>query len=193
MLSMPSSIAERTEFLLGNELENPGKQIAEVIGRLEKAGATVVGIPCNTAHASEIFGVTKQRLRQMDSGIRVLSLIDSAIKGVKEMFPTFTRIGVLSTIGTLRFGIYTKALQAAGLRACEIDTDLQAETIHPAIYDPAYGIKARSNPVNSRARQYLISGIRQLKSQGAELVIKGRSKGGKLPRPAHAPHLHPCR
>ena len=173
MLSMPSSIADRTEFLLGSESENPGMQIAEVIGRLEKAGSTVVGIPCNTAHANEIFTVIRQKLRQMGSGIRVLSLIDEAIRTVKERFPASTRIGVLSTTGTLRFGIYTGALQNAGLQACELDPDLQTEIIHPAIYDPVYGIKARSNPVTSRARQNLINGIRQLKSQGAELVIKG--------------------
>ena len=178
MLSMPSSIADRTEFLLGNVLENPGIQIAEVIGRLEKARATVVGIPCNTAHASEIFTVIKQKLRQMNSDIHVLNLIDEAIKSVKEKFPTFTRIGVLSTTGTNRFGIYAGALKNAGLRVCEIDPDLQAEIIHPAIYDPVYGIKARSNPVSSRARQNLISGIRQLKSQEAELVIKGCTEIG---------------
>jgi len=173
MLSMSSSISDRTEFLLDSELENPGIHISEVIRRLEKAGATVVGIPCNTAHAGEIFAVIKQKLVQMGSGIRVLSLIDEAISVVKERFPASTRIGVLSTTGTLRFGIYTGALQTAGLQACELDPDLQTEIIHPAIYDPVYGIKARSNPVTSRARQNLINGIRHLKSQGAELVIKG--------------------
>ena len=173
LLSMPSSISDRTGFLLGSELENPGIQIAEVIGRLEKAGSTVAGIPCNTAHASEIITVTKQRLSQTGSGICLLNLIDEAIKTVKERFPAFTRIGVLSTIGTQQIGIYTMTLQNAGLQACGIDTDMQAETIHPAIYDPVYGIKAQSDPVTPLARQNLLRGVRQLISQGAELVIKG--------------------
>jgi len=173
LLSVPSSIADRTEFLLGNVSENPGIGIAEVIGRLEKAGATVVGIPCNTAHADEIFTVTKQKLRQMGSAVRLLNLIDEAVKTVRVCFPALTRVGVLSTTGTQRYGIYSKALQNAGLQVREVDADLQAGTIHPAIFDTDYGIKARSNPVTLRARQNLIQGIRQLQSQGAELVIKG--------------------
>lgn len=173
LLNMPSSIADRTEFLLGNEVENPGVQIAKVIGRLEKAGATVVGIPCNTVHAGKIFDVTKQRLRQVGSAINLLNLIDEVIKTVTERYPSFSKIGVLSTTGTNRVGIYTGALRHAGLQAIEIEHNMQVETIHPAIVDPVYGIKAMSNPVTSRARQDLIDGIRQLKSQGAELVIKG--------------------
>ena len=173
LLNMPSSIADRTEFLLGNEVENPGIQIAEVIGRLEKAGATVVGIPCNTAHAGKIFDATKQGLRQMGSAIQLLNLIDEAVKTVTEKFPLFSRVGVLSTTGSHRVGIYAGALRNAGLQAIDIEPEMQMETIHPAIVDPVYGIKAMSNPVTPRARQDLISGIRQLKSQGAELVIKG--------------------
>ncbi|MBT8073778.1 MAG: aspartate racemase, partial [Xanthomonadales bacterium] len=48
MLSMPSSITDRTEYLIGQNGENPGLGIADVIKRLEAAGATVAGIPCNT-------------------------------------------------------------------------------------------------------------------------------------------------
>lgn len=173
LLSLPASIADRTEYLLGKNPENPGIQIAEVIRRLEEAGATVVGIPCNTAHADEIFTVTTQNLRQMGSAIRVLSLIDAAVNSVLARFPAISRIGVLSTTGTQRVGIYTRALKNAGLQVIEIDAGMQDESIHPAIVDAVYGIKAQSNPVTARARQDLLSGIRQLKSQGAELVIKG--------------------
>ena len=173
MLSLSSTILDRTEYLLGEVDINPGIAIGEVLLKLEKAGATVAGIPCNTAHASEIFGTMREHLSSANSKIQVLSLIDEVIKTVRGRFPTFTKIGVLSTTGTNQFGIYSDALPAQGLSPVLIEQKMQEEVIHPAIYDPQYGIKAQSNPVTHKARADLVRGIEQLKSQGAELVIKG--------------------
>ena len=173
MLNLPATIPDRTEYLLGIVAKNPGFAIAEVLLKMEKMGATVAGIPCNTAHADEILQATRDHLRQMGSQIKLLSLIDEVVKIVRGRFPTFTKIGVLSTTGTNQFGIYTNALLANGLTPVLIEPKMQEEVIHPAIYDPHYGIKAKSDPVEKKARIDLISGIRQLKSQGAELVIKG--------------------
>lgn len=173
MFSMPSSITDRTEFLLGHSGDNPGVQIAGVVSRLEAAGATVAGIPCNTAHAEAIFSSILESLERAGSEILLLNLVDEVIESIRSRHPNSGNIGVLSTTGTHQLGIYTKALEAVGLRAVSVEPDMQESLIHPAIYAPAYGIKAHSNPTKSRARQDLITGIKWLKSRGAELVIKG--------------------
>jgi aspartate racemase len=173
MFSLSSTILDRTEYLLEKVDKNPGVAIAKVLIRLEKAGASVAGIPCNTAHAAKIFNAMQAYLSAAKSKIQVLSLIDEAINTVRGRFPKLSQIGVLATTGTNQFGIYTDALITKGLTPVLIERKMQEEVIHPAIYDPGYGIKAVSNPVTPRARQDLIKGIDMLKSRGAELVIKG--------------------
>ena len=59
LFSVPAQIPDRTEFLLGREKTNPAIAISEIILTLEKAGARVVGIPCNTAHSPRIFDVIR--------------------------------------------------------------------------------------------------------------------------------------
>ena len=51
MLSAPHKVVDRTGFLIGDTSTNPGIAIANIINTLVSNGATVIGIPCNTAHA----------------------------------------------------------------------------------------------------------------------------------------------
>ncbi len=67
MLSLSGSIADRTEYLEGKVDVNPGLAIAGVLKRLEEAGATVAGIPCNTAHAPGIFSFIEKELQAKDA------------------------------------------------------------------------------------------------------------------------------
>ncbi len=173
MLSLSSTILDRTEYLTGKVKMNPGKAIANVILQIEKLGATVAGIPCNTAHAPEIFNVTKQVLTDNNASINLLNMVDETIKAIIANHPNAKKIGVLSTTGTFQFGIYSRPLQNSGLEPIVPDIERQERIIHPAIYDKIYGIKAKSNPVTDRAKEDLLDSILFLKQNGAELVIKG--------------------
>ena len=173
MFNLSSKILDRTEFLLGEIETNPGYAIAEVLLKLESAGARVAGIPCNTAHADEIMEIIRIQLNKAESNIELLSLINSAIQHTKMLLPDVKQVGVLSTTGTNQFGIYQKALEKGELQCLEVPRSMQENTIHPAIYDSVYGIKAKANPVTKRARNDLLSGIDYLAQQGAEVVIKG--------------------
>ena len=173
LLSVPSGIMDRTDYLLGKSGINPAFAIAEVLIKLEAAGAGVAGIPCNTVHAPEIFSLILERIHRRDSRIKVLHLINETVSHIGISHPDLTRIGVLSTTGTYRSGIYQNALEKSGYRVILPPAEMQERLIHPAVYDPEYGIKARSNPVHPRARENLLSGIRYLKDQGAEAVIMG--------------------
>ena len=82
------------------------------------------------------------------------------------------KVGVLSTTGTYKFGIYSRPLKEAKLKLFVPDFETQDKVVHAAIYNKEYGIKAKANPVTDKARKDLLDVARQLVDQGAELIIK---------------------
>lgn len=169
--SQPHRIADRTEFLLGTNAKNPAYAMAEIILELEQGGATVIGIPCNTAHVPDIYGVIVKALLDANSNIRLLHIVEEAANYVKANV-TGTKVGVLSTNGTRKTGLYKSTLEASGLEVIEPDDDLQ-NRVHAAIYDKTYGIKSVFSPVSNRAREEILHAITQLKHAGAQSVILG--------------------
>lgn len=173
LFSIPSKIGDRTEYLLGNAVENPGNAISKIILDLERSGATVVGIPCNTAHSDEIFSVILKELAARGSQVEVLHMINETMEAIKSHFPQYSKIGVLSTTGTYKQKLYSDALKANALSAIEPTLEMQENVVHPAIYHPDYGIKAHSDPFHPKAKENLDQAINYLKENGAEAVILG--------------------
>lgn len=173
LLSMSSGIMDRTEYVLGEVKENPGTAIAKVLLKLQDSGATIAGIPCNTAHSYEIFNRINLELKKNTATITVLHMIDETLSYIAANHPNITRVGVLSTTGTYKTGLYTNALQSKGFEAITPSLAMQEELIHPAIYHPSYGIKSESNPIAPQARENLIKGISFLKERGAQAIILG--------------------
>src|SRR5690606_27148714 len=172
LLSVPENTPDRTAFLLGEEQNNPAYPISELFLHLEKSGATVAAIPCNTAHAQPIFGVVKQALRKAKSRLRLLNLIEETVTFIKQELPPGAVVGVLSTTGTRKAGIYRLALQEAGLEVLEPD-DRWQDRIHAAIYDKGYGIKAHSSPVKPLAVKELTKAMDALIRTGANVIVLG--------------------
>jgi aspartate racemase len=63
-------------------------------------------------------------------------------------------------------------LEPLGFEVLAVDDKLQTEAIHPAIYDPAYGIKACGR-ATEKARNNLLLGAQQLQEAGVEALILG--------------------
>lgn len=173
LFSLSSSIQDRTEYLLGTTSENPGFNIAKIILALEKAGATVVGIPCNTAHSDKIFTVISDELRKNESRIKVLHMIKETVEYISVNYPNYKKIGILSTTGTYIHQLYANDLNNHGYIPIEPTLKMQEEIVHPAIYHPDYGIKSKSNPFHPQAKKNLELAIDYLKSTGAEAIIFG--------------------
>ena len=171
LFSFPGRITDRTEFLRGKEESNPAHAMARVILDLEKAGATVAGIPCNTAHAAPVFDVILSELQKNGSRLELLHMIREVVKYINQELSA-KNIGILCTTGTSRSGVYRDALKEGGLIAVEPGEEWQ-ERIHQAVYSREYGIKAKSFPIKEKARSQLIAAIEHLQTQGAEAVILG--------------------
>jgi aspartate racemase len=170
MLSIPHSIADRTEFLTGESTENPAIAISKVIHKLVDQGATVIGMPCNTAHADPIFN---EILNRIPSKIKLVHMIHEVAQYIKNEYPSFKKIGVLSTAGTSISNVYREGLAQFGLTELKVSSEIQKSAIDPAIYSKTYGVKAFSNPVTEQAKNDLSSGIAHLINNGAEAVILG--------------------
>lgn len=173
LISMSSTIEDRTEYLIGKIKINPALSIIKVLLKLEKAGATIAGIPCNTAHSNEIFKLIQLELKKAKSTIRLLNMIEETVLFIAINYPKVTKVGVLSTTGTYKSKLYTNALTAKGYEVIVPPIEMQETIIHPAIYHKTYGIKTISNPIHPQARENLLHGISYLKEHRAEIVILG--------------------
>ena len=177
LLSMGSKVEDRTQYLLGKVKVNPAISIAKLLLKLQSMGVTVAGIPCNTSHSKEIFDVIKFELKKVNSSIKLLNMIDETISFIDSFYPkNIERIGILSTTGTYKSGIYKIPLLSKGYEVIVPPYEMQEKYIHPAIYDPIYGIKSVSNPINKQARKNLMKGIDFFKENNVEVVILGCSE-----------------
>jgi len=172
VLSLPHLIKDRTAFLMHQEVDNPAYAIVDVIEQLDRIGAKVVGIPCNTAHAPSIFTVVTEELRKKLISVTLINMIDETMDFITSHLPYAGAIGVLATRGTYESGIYSQALQQRGYKAVFPDNQ-RRKTIHQAIYDKKRGIKAKSIQVTKWAAERISKCIDYLYFQGSDCVILG--------------------
>jgi aspartate racemase len=171
-VSRPCAIPDRTQYLLGQASLNPALAIAAQLCLLEQMGAQVAAIPCNTCHAPPIFDVMLSELRAAGSRLQVLHMLREVAQFINSYHPEVQRVGILATTGTCRTGIYLQALEPLGLEVLVPEPALQDELIHPAIYDPVYGLKAMGQATQI-ARNYILEGIEHLRRHGAEAIVLG--------------------
>ena len=62
MISTPHRIPDRTKFIKGEIKKNPAIEISKIIKKLSNQGASIIGMPCNTAHSPIIINEILARL-----------------------------------------------------------------------------------------------------------------------------------
>ena len=186
MISIPHKIPDRSKFLLREIDGNPADGIAEVVHTLFAAGARVIGIPCNTAHAPQIFEKVKTSL---PPGCTLVNLVEEVGRYIVEHHRRVSRVGVLATNGTYFSNIYDDVLKRFGLHVILPDIEIQTGLIHPAVYDPGFGIKSFSSPVTQKATADLRAGISHLKEKSVEIIVLGCTE---IPLAIQAPGDDDC-
>lgn len=173
LASFPDRIADRPAFLLRGAAVNPGEAIGEIMAELAQSGATVIGMPCNTAHSPRILEVALAKLAETGRPAHFVHMIESVVRHVRGRCGEGARVGVLGTLATLQTRLYQDGLERAGLTAVQPD-EAGRERVQDAIANREYGIKARSNPVTERARKLLLEEAGRLVEEGkAEAIILG--------------------
>lgn len=116
----------------------------KVIEKLLILGVEVIGIPCNTSHAPEIFGRVKRAVMSQCPRVRLIHLPTEVVRIIGEKQPPKCRIGLMATNGTCHSKIYQQLLGQSGYQAIVPPMDLQEQIVDRLIYDKKIGIKANS-------------------------------------------------
>jgi aspartate racemase len=102
-------VPDRTRALLAGDTAEVVAALTTTARNLERAGAELIGMPCNTAHAF---------LADIRAAVRVpvLDMPDETARAARGKLGEDAAIGVLATDGTLRAEIYHRGLARHGLR-----------------------------------------------------------------------------
>lgn len=173
LFSLPQMVGDRTAYLLGQEQTNPAYAIAEQLEKMSTLGVSIAVMACNTAHASPIFDVAQNLLRNKGIDLPILHMVNETVAHIRETNPKIQRVGVLGTQGTYQTGLYDQALEAAGLEAIIPDPDIREQQVHSALFSPGFGIKACPGSVSEEASSRVLAAIHHLHALGAEAVILG--------------------
>ena len=172
-MSFPKYLVDRTAFLEGAIKINPAYAIAGIIQKLEKAGATIVGIGCNTSYAPEIFNVLLEELNKMNSQVKLLNMPLETCRYISDNYPQVSRVGLMTSNGTYKSKTYKSMLEAFGFEVVVPGYDFQNEMIHKMIYDPQFGIKTSSDTIETDVILLMNKALSFFKEKKAEAVILG--------------------
>ncbi|HEY8003604.1 MAG TPA: amino acid racemase [Phenylobacterium sp.] len=152
-----------------------GPVLAEMAGALAGAGADVLAIACNTAHAHA-------DLIQRASGLPLVDMIETAASAVGDLGAR--RVGVLGTRGALRLYREYLAAQAMGLVALE---PARQEAFMATIY------KIKAGDLGPEVRREMAGYAADLVAGGAEAVIAGCTEAPLAmgPQDLRAPFIDP--
>ncbi len=149
-------IPDRTAAIRGQG-ESPLPLLIAAAKNLERAGADFIIIPCNTAHH------WLHELREIIS-IPIIDMIGQTAERVASQQSSAQWIGLLSTEGTLRSGLYQNAFASRGI-ALLVPNDQQEAAVMQAIHR----IKAGDHSV----RGAMIDVAKGLIARRAEGIIPG--------------------
>jgi aspartate racemase len=134
--------------------------LVEGVRRLEQGGASLIVIPCNTAH---YFYDDMQRAVK----IPILHMIRATVQAVVDRQPGCKRAGLLATCGTISSGLYEKEFRRHGIEAVYPDASIQDACVMKAVY----GIKAGGD--KQASENLLFTAGRNLEQKGAQVIVLG--------------------
>lgn len=181
LMSFPGRIADRTLFLEGYNCPNPAYNIASVIHKLECAGATVIGIACNTSHAPRIYNVIMEELAKINSRVNVLHMPYETCRYIQENYPHARRIGIMTTNGTYQCGVYRNLLQTMGYDVIVPDPEFQNDVIHKMVYDRQFGVKSNTDIITQEVHWLMEKALHFFDTRGADIVILGCTELSLVP------------
>lgn len=174
--SRSEKIGDRTLYLFGDDVPSPIEgmfetmQIAQTAAKAAHKDA-VAGIPCNTFHAPKIWDEFMRRMEDGHIDIHMLHMLEETVMLIQTIVPHAKSLGLMSTTGTRRVGVYRKLLEPKGFQITEVPQELQDE-LHDSIYNSKWGIKAVS-PVSKKARTRFEQYAGMLVDQRVEAIILG--------------------
>ena len=167
LIDADPEVPNRNESVAGSGPSSAPALVAKAM-RLKAAGAELLVMPCNAAHAylADIATAT---------GLRLISIVDEALKAARSASTGARRIGLLATTGTLQAGLYQRAMEAEGLEAATLGAASLASFMD-VIYRVKAGELQGGNDAEGAAggqqlRGRLLALAAELIDDGAEVLI----------------------
>ena len=154
-------VPSRTEAIL-NGAASPEPALVAMAQNLDRAGAELLALPCNTAH--HYLDAIRNAVE-----IPVLDMLEETVRRIGEAC-----VGLLATSGTVRTGLYERALAKKGIRLVT-PSDAEQETVTQAIE----AIKSGADP--RRLAPELAQTAAALADRGAQAVIAGCTEISLVP------------
>jgi aspartate racemase len=151
-------IPDRTAGLLGLG-PDPTPHLTATARGLERAGAEVIAIPCNSAHA--YLAAIRRSVK-----IPVLDIMEEVAAAASALSPSPRAVGLLAMPGTVRARLYHRALAARGIAVVECTAGDEKE-VHAVATAVKMGDLGRA--VRERLRDVAAGLIRR----GAAAIILG--------------------
>lgn len=139
--------------------EDPGPVIAEMSRGLERAGAELLAIACNTAHY--YWQAVQEAVR-----IPVLHMIRETARYMATLDPIPRTAGLLASVALIKVGLYQEALREVGITVVVPSPPMQ-ERVLQAIAS----VKGGESPEN--LQPILQPVLDELGHQGAECIVAG--------------------
>lgn len=156
VLSSRATTPDRTDFILGKCRTDPFAIMERDAQMLVRYGATVIAIPCNTAHY--FFDRLAQSLPVPVLHMPRLTVQQALASGCRKL-------GILATTGTVVTGAYQKMCAEQGLD-CAVPCSEDQDGLMQIIYDQIkQGKQADMNAFNSISRH--------MQEQGCTMVVLG--------------------
>jgi aspartate racemase len=154
-----AQIPDRTAAIEGRG-PDPVPLLLETARRLVAAGAEVLVMPCNSAHAF------LDRIRGAVGGVPVLDIMEEVAAAAAALRPVPASVGLLATSGTIRQRLYHAALARRGIAVLTPDPAGQR-----IVSDAIASVKAGDTGAAVRARIRGAAG--SLVQQGAGAIVLG--------------------
>jgi aspartate racemase len=151
-------VPERTKAILEGG-DSPLPLMIETARLLERSGAGLLAMPCNTAH------YYFQPL-QASVGIPILNMIELTVRAFLQRIPEGRKAGLLATSGTVRSGIYQEVFARHGVELMAADAAGQS-----SIMGGIGQIKASAHN-DDTSRMFEAIGARLVRA-GAQAVVLG--------------------
>ncbi|MEW6547611.1 MAG: amino acid racemase [Bacillota bacterium] len=139
--------------------EDPGPVLVEMARGLERMGAGLLAIACNTAHYW--WQATQEAV-----GVPVLHMIRETVRYLEGLDPVPRTAGLLASNAVVRVGLYQEALRDAGIEVV-VPSDPAQERVMRVIW----GVKGGEDP--GSLQSLLRSVADEVVTRGAQCVIAG--------------------
>jgi aspartate racemase len=149
---------DRTASVLG-EGPSPLPKLVEAVEFLSAAEVVAICVPCNSAHVwfDEMRAASRAPL---------LHIVEATVAVIRSRNPEAKTVGVLSTLGVGRTGIYPTVLSRLGFHTLAPTDDEFATLVSPAI------AHIKANRIHE-AEPLLESAAAKLQARGADVIVLG--------------------